>query len=1136
MPKGRAEKEAKRREAVADAVVRLRDALSAASPGKRWDAAEASALRDCIAARLGGSGGSGGDGDGDGADAGAQLRSLGVLLGFLLSPAPPAPSAPEREAAAGERAAAVTAPAPAPEQQQQLPPAKRRRQEQAPPAPPPPPPPAPSTAAAATTAALPTSSPPPPSSPLQAALCAFGVDEPVEVATAAAAAQSLWPVVCAALERCRQRQEPVSAPPAGVLALYSALATAAKGGLTLLRGSSPPPLGDEEADATTTTTATAGCLPCLWLPDQDPAEEQQGGDDDSTTSVPGRLYTWEQLCWTDPSGWMLEAMFAARGLCGTTKRRQKHKQQRSVERAWPALAARGLFAVAAVGGGLEEDCSDSDDGNGSGVIGSSDDEDDEDDETTSTTTSDDDDSDDDDGGPANGPLAAAAAAAPAPLRHSPSPRALCAAIAFAADRPGAVQAFLLRAQAPGGTAHADADAARWAAVSCVLAALGGVLARRPRDVHLPVWVRPLRRALLERHGLRTDNGGYWVSVSQRPYCSWPGAEAEAEAGRARRLLEREDGVNIVVPAAVAPGESGHEQQQYHACLALVACGVMPLALAAYPVVVVEEGAGAASASAATSGRGKPRLFTWPLAVGAISRALPALQAGLERHLGPKRSERMWSHELEPKLQRLSVCCYHGSSGSGEGGSGRPLAARLALPVSGGPAALSSAGSPFQTRAVLDGSRLILAPPAAASDAGGSEAAAAAGAAAASPGSPPPPPPPPPHLYRDAARELVRLALPQCSPPTFGAVALLLDHGAIAAELAAAIERGAAAAAAAGEGAAAGEVVEEEEEQEEQEAAPAQGLEAERARWSMPFAPLLPEPRTDGAGLTLPPERQQEQQQPDAAAALPTFSPYDPLRRAFTRPAASQAVAPLLAAPLPENGGGAVGEETVELPPQLKGRFRWQDTSAVARAAADRALREFLVGARVLRRANSDAALPRTAGAIPGAGGGGGLGGASKHNRNASTTARDRNAAVGRWGELVALHHLRDTLASSAGGGEARGAAATAPPAATEVTWCNAQSEAGLPYDLVIRPKGSTNESEWHYVEVKTSASPDKVLFEVSWREMAFAARKGGRFSVVRVFGAAGGGQGAGAGPVRLLHARDPVALWSQGALAVCMVV
>ena len=66
-------------------------------------------------------------------------------------------------------------------------------------------------------------------------------------------------------------------------------------------------------------------------------------------------------------------------------------------------------------------------------------------------------------------------------------------------------------------------------------------------------------------------------------------------------------------------------------------------------------------------------------------------------------------------------------------------------------------------------------------------------------------------------------------------------------------------------------------------------------------------------------------------------------------------------------------------------------------------------------------------------------------------------------------------------------------------------------------------------QVKSSGAQAKDVFEISKPEMAFAEQEGARYHVVRVWGA------ASAAP-RLQGFRDPLLMWRQRQLTVCMMV
>ena len=96
---------------------------------------------------------------------------------------------------------------------------------------------------------------------------------------------------------------------------------------------------------------------------------------------------------------------------------------------------------------------------------------------------------------------------------------------------------------------------------------------------------------------------------------------------------------------------------------------------------------------------------------------------------------------------------------------------------------------------------------------------------------------------------------------------------------------------------------------------------------------------------------------------------------------------------------------------------------------------------------------------------------------------DDAEAVGRWGERV----VRAELA------QAHELAETG----MEVTWVNEFGEKGLPYDVVVAKDGRVDS----YVEVKTTKSDDKQLFEVTPAELDMARQMGSAYTICRIFGA-----------------------------------
>ena len=110
---------------------------------------------------------------------------------------------------------------------------------------------------------------------------------------------------------------------------------------------------------------------------------------------------------------------------------------------------------------------------------------------------------------------------------------------------------------------------------------------------------------------------------------------------------------------------------------------------------------------------------------------------------------------------------------------------------------------------------------------------------------------------------------------------------------------------------------------------------------------------------------------------------------------------------------------------------------------------------------------------------------------------DDAEAVGRWGERTVAAELSEKHALAETG--------------MEVTWVNEYGEKGLPYDVVVAKDGKVDS----YVEVKTTKSDDKQLFEVSPAELDMARNMGSAYMVCRVFGA-----GSVSG-VRMASLRNP---------------
>ncbi|KAL3859496.1 hypothetical protein ACJMK2_009715 [Sinanodonta woodiana] len=97
-----------------------------------------------------------------------------------------------------------------------------------------------------------------------------------------------------------------------------------------------------------------------------------------------------------------------------------------------------------------------------------------------------------------------------------------------------------------------------------------------------------------------------------------------------------------------------------------------------------------------------------------------------------------------------------------------------------------------------------------------------------------------------------------------------------------------------------------------------------------------------------------------------------------------------------------------------------------------------------------------------------------------------NEEVGRWGEHLVYSYLmkvKDTDSTI-----------------QEVKWINEEGESGAPYDLEVHYI-IQNEPQIHYIEVKSTQSNNKEVFEISLLQIKFAERQKEHFQIYRVFNA-----------------------------------
>ncbi|GAX75620.1 hypothetical protein CEUSTIGMA_g3064.t1 [Chlamydomonas eustigma] len=155
---------------------------------------------------------------------------------------------------------------------------------------------------------------------------------------------------------------------------------------------------------------------------------------------------------------------------------------------------------------------------------------------------------------------------------------------------------------------------------------------------------------------------------------------------------------------------------------------------------------------------------------------------------------------------------------------------------------------------------------------------------------------------------------------------------------------------------------------------------------------------------------------------------------------------------------------------------------------------------------------------------------------------EQRLQVGRWGEELAFYLLQEAVSEGRLDQLLPGIAAVCPALLDKrqeqpsVLWMNEREESGQPYDLAVVDKSGRAAARGQviaYVEVKTSRAQHKDVFEISKGELAFAEREGKRYYVLRVWRHHGAAETA---PARVQAFRDPVALWQQKKIAMCLMV
>jgi hypothetical protein len=98
--------------------------------------------------------------------------------------------------------------------------------------------------------------------------------------------------------------------------------------------------------------------------------------------------------------------------------------------------------------------------------------------------------------------------------------------------------------------------------------------------------------------------------------------------------------------------------------------------------------------------------------------------------------------------------------------------------------------------------------------------------------------------------------------------------------------------------------------------------------------------------------------------------------------------------------------------------------------------------------------------------------------------------------------------------------------AVEVEWVNEHEESGRPYDITISSGGKVTE----YVEVKSTRTMEKAVFEISMNELDQAAIHGSSYCIYRVFNAGNDTL------CRVIRMKNPIALVRQKKVQLALVM
>uniref|UniRef100_A0AAV1UFX7 Protein NO VEIN C-terminal domain-containing protein n=1 Tax=Peronospora matthiolae TaxID=2874970 RepID=A0AAV1UFX7_9STRA len=130
----------------------------------------------------------------------------------------------------------------------------------------------------------------------------------------------------------------------------------------------------------------------------------------------------------------------------------------------------------------------------------------------------------------------------------------------------------------------------------------------------------------------------------------------------------------------------------------------------------------------------------------------------------------------------------------------------------------------------------------------------------------------------------------------------------------------------------------------------------------------------------------------------------------------------------------------------------------------------------------------------------------------NTMTKEERVAIGRWGEEYVFNQLKQQQADNESN--------------LTVEWMNEMEESGLPYDLTL----SAGNKVVEFIEVKSTRTMEKGVFEISMNELDQAATHGSTYCIYRVFNA------GNSALCRVIRMKNPVSLVRQRKIQLALVM